>query len=416
MDFIILTLRIILLSCTGNISCLQFRRETIRGCRQSLESLKEGISCPVNKSEWEARAQAMQCEMYLQNCTHKSFFVYHCLINPWSNGTIEVCAPMVKILGNRCAEFNIGGKIVQSNYEKTCQLCPFRYNSSESYKYQECYKLAKKPELTTIQSTSSKELTHITVGGKPNNVSYSRNNTQKPGSGFKEQNTVIIVVTLACVTFFLICAIAFYSIRKIRRCKRKETRENTNPREVETEESPLNETDEEKPSSSKVTIEGGAIKNPLHMRTHFLKDICKMENCEGGMDVLKEKIVQSPHFHMYNKYMSKTSFQGRSVTGNWREDIGIKAAAVIFKLKIYVHQSNENKTTVFFPKDSDTAKWMSISVDKEGHYNHLSDWTTLNEDEAKLMFDDIYEIPELLRKKSLIDCLLKDCIGVNNLM
>lgn len=412
-------MRIILLSYPGKISCLQFRRTAIGGCSQFLESVKEGFSCPVNKSEWDARAQAMHCEMYSQNCTDKSSFVYHCLINPWSNGTIEVCAPRVKILGKKCAEFNIGGKLVQSHYQKPCQLCPYRYNSSESYKYQECYKLAKKPELTAMQASSSKELTYNIIGGKPNNVSYSRNHKQKPGSGYEEND--ILFIAPVCVMIIVIIILALILNRKIRQTKRKPIDNerqndlsnkvdeeripclngNTNPTEHETDENHLKKTDEERPTSSKVSIEGGVLQNPLHMRSHFLEDICKMENCEGGMDVLMKKILQSPYFKIYNEYMSKTSFQGRSVTGNWREDIGIKAAAVIFSMKIYLYQSNENKTTVFFPKDSDTAKWMSISVDEEGNYNHLSDWTTINKDEAKLMFDEEYEIPDILLKEDV---------------
>ncbi|XP_062611682.1 uncharacterized protein LOC134273502 [Saccostrea cucullata] len=168
-------LRVILLTCPGTISCLQIRRAAIGVCDHSLESVQEGFVCPVNKSEWEKRAQVFHCETYSQNCTDKSLFVYHCLINPWSNGTIEVCAPRIKIFGKKCAEFNIGGARVQTNYKRTCQLCQKRYYSSEGYKYQECYKMDD-VQKSTMKKTSHTSWFKISSAGEDQ---YIRNTTNQ---------------------------------------------------------------------------------------------------------------------------------------------------------------------------------------------------------------------------------------------
>ncbi|XP_062586688.1 uncharacterized protein LOC134248293 isoform X2 [Saccostrea cucullata] len=64
---------------------------------------------------------------------------YHCVINPWGNLTVEVCAPATQILAGFCAEYNEGGGKIQDYYEKTCSTCKRKYLSTDAYKYPECY-------------------------------------------------------------------------------------------------------------------------------------------------------------------------------------------------------------------------------------------------------------------------------------
>ncbi|XP_062571141.1 uncharacterized protein LOC134233137 [Saccostrea cucullata] len=76
-----------------------------------------------------------------QNCTEKTNFKYHCVLNEWGNRTVEVCAPETHIIGAACAEFNTGGQFIQEHYRSgvKCTTCPFLYMSTEAYKYKECY-------------------------------------------------------------------------------------------------------------------------------------------------------------------------------------------------------------------------------------------------------------------------------------
>ncbi|XP_061169473.1 uncharacterized protein LOC133178796 [Saccostrea echinata] len=64
---------------------------------------------------------------------------YHCVINPWGNLTVEVCAPATNISRGSCTEYNEGGGRIQENYIKICETCRKKYLSTDSYKYQECY-------------------------------------------------------------------------------------------------------------------------------------------------------------------------------------------------------------------------------------------------------------------------------------
>lgn len=66
-----------------------------------METLVEVPHCPQNRKEWDIAAAEKNCESIAtkQTCTESSKFVYHCLMNEWANGTVEVCAPTWFLLG-----------------------------------------------------------------------------------------------------------------------------------------------------------------------------------------------------------------------------------------------------------------------------------------------------------------------------
>ncbi|XP_048736421.2 uncharacterized protein LOC125651731 isoform X2 [Ostrea edulis] len=107
-------------------------------CLESERTLSYVKSCPKSEDEWHQRESAFNCKQYRHTCPS---FVYHCTFSEFANATLEVCAPVVSILGNRCMEYNIGGKIIQDAAGWNCSSCPFAYNSTNAYKYQECYKV-----------------------------------------------------------------------------------------------------------------------------------------------------------------------------------------------------------------------------------------------------------------------------------
>ncbi|XP_062570890.1 uncharacterized protein LOC134232886 [Saccostrea cucullata] len=123
-------------------------------CLATCPTIKTVKSCPVNKEEKEERERLLACEKINQNCTEAAKFKYHCLMNERGE-LVELCAPMVCILGRVCAEFNLGGGLIQELHTKNCKNCPFLYDSSTLFEYQECF-----PHSTYTKRKYSKEKTH----------------------------------------------------------------------------------------------------------------------------------------------------------------------------------------------------------------------------------------------------------------
>jgi hypothetical protein len=69
-------------------------------CEYSKTTRREVEKCPSDEISWKEAASKKNCSRYAKNCDGK--IAYHCLINPWQNLTVEVCAPETLIrAGNR---------------------------------------------------------------------------------------------------------------------------------------------------------------------------------------------------------------------------------------------------------------------------------------------------------------------------
>ncbi|XP_062579615.1 uncharacterized protein LOC134241602 [Saccostrea cucullata] len=108
-------------------------------CLESLNTKRETSACPRNNVEYNVRAKAMACDKVQQDCTSPQKFKYHCVLNVWGNATVEVCAEEKIIVGRKCTEYSHGGAFLQEHYENSCTSCPYLYNSSDVYLYQECF-------------------------------------------------------------------------------------------------------------------------------------------------------------------------------------------------------------------------------------------------------------------------------------
>ncbi|XP_048739252.2 uncharacterized protein LOC125653717 [Ostrea edulis] len=141
MDKKIVFLATIMLLVTSKTKVYSAR---ISHCFNPSSTFKHGRSCPKDYSGWKKASEKLSCEKYDSRCHDNQHVAYHCVINAWINATIEVCAPVVSIVGNCCAEFNVLGGIIQENYHASCgnstTPCPFYYMSDKAYKYQSCYK------------------------------------------------------------------------------------------------------------------------------------------------------------------------------------------------------------------------------------------------------------------------------------
>ncbi|XP_062604833.1 uncharacterized protein LOC134266628 [Saccostrea cucullata] len=122
---------------------------TVLSCPVSVPTISYVSYCPKSQEEWENAAERKNCESIavIQNCTDRSRFQYHCLMNHWKNATLEVCTPIFYLQGY-CAEYNIQMKQVAEIYDEGFEClkfngthkCPRRYPSNEAYKYQRCYR------------------------------------------------------------------------------------------------------------------------------------------------------------------------------------------------------------------------------------------------------------------------------------
>lgn len=63
-------------------------------CSASLPTVRVVQTCPQNEAELSRAQQQKKCEHLAkyQKCTQPDKFKYHCLLNAFSNETIEVCA------------------------------------------------------------------------------------------------------------------------------------------------------------------------------------------------------------------------------------------------------------------------------------------------------------------------------------
>lgn len=63
-------------------------------CSASLPTVRVVQTCPQNEAELSRALQQKKCEHLAkyQKCTKPATFKYHCVLNAFSNETIEVCA------------------------------------------------------------------------------------------------------------------------------------------------------------------------------------------------------------------------------------------------------------------------------------------------------------------------------------
>ncbi|XP_062587127.1 uncharacterized protein LOC134248745 isoform X2 [Saccostrea cucullata] len=179
-------------------------------CRASLNSTCSVSECPQNKEEFEAAARRKKCHQF--NYVNCKPLKYHCILNENLTGLIEVCTPQRYIQYGRCAIFEERFHGIGITYKQNCTYsdnpCPSIYNSTESYKYSQCFKLVNN---STGLYTKTKN-DHCKV-------------SEKKTSSFPIWIIIIIVVVLfvVAVTFALIYIICRY--KKNKRNKRRQEKE-----------------------------------------------------------------------------------------------------------------------------------------------------------------------------------------------
>ncbi|XP_061169229.1 uncharacterized protein LOC133178541 [Saccostrea echinata] len=124
----------ILISMEREVQCSNLDAEF---CGVSKLTREVVTICPTDEDAWRVASERKQCSSYAGKCTRN--LTYHCVINPWQNLTLEVCAPSTRIRAGHCAEYNKRGGKIQEFYLQNCKTCLKDYMSNEAYKYKECY-------------------------------------------------------------------------------------------------------------------------------------------------------------------------------------------------------------------------------------------------------------------------------------
>ena len=57
--------------------------------------------CPKTEEEWKKAGERKNCSRYAHHCTDPEKLLYHCVVNPYLNETLEVCAIRKNIIGGK---------------------------------------------------------------------------------------------------------------------------------------------------------------------------------------------------------------------------------------------------------------------------------------------------------------------------
>nr|XP_022295159.1 uncharacterized protein LOC111105268 isoform X2 [Crassostrea virginica] len=110
-------------------------------CPPSADSVSVIESCPMNSVEWNQRALLKNCSMYPQTCFKQ--LEYHCILGPYGNESLEVCAPNTWLAEDFCPSYNIKQQRILEQFDCTSLIsdCPrSQYYSRSILNYTGCLK------------------------------------------------------------------------------------------------------------------------------------------------------------------------------------------------------------------------------------------------------------------------------------
>lgn len=174
--------------------------------------------CPVSEEEWRRAETRKNCAEHANKCSEPDKLVYHCVIDPYVNQLIEVCAYPRNIVLGHCTDYSINGNLIEPNQRTNCKTftekpCPDFYRSTEAYNYPGCYNLTKKATTVIYNSKSTSNLEHVeititsTVSTSTCNMS-TNSSINMPGNG-KDTSNGVTGIAIA-VTFAAAAAVAIF--------------------------------------------------------------------------------------------------------------------------------------------------------------------------------------------------------------
>lgn len=130
-------------------------------CDDSDSTIEIVQFCPTSEQTFKDAAEKKNCAAIPNKCES---FVYHCVRNRQKNALIEVCAPWLYIVDHVCGTYHEEFHSIRRT-EEPCNArdnCPYRYKSTDQFKYQSCYQLASSstvPAITTHHRYTTMETT-----------------------------------------------------------------------------------------------------------------------------------------------------------------------------------------------------------------------------------------------------------------
>lgn len=70
-------------------------------CEVTRSTVQVVDGCPDSKKSWKEAAEKKRCDVPAKQCSDPERLVYHCVINPYFNQTLEVCAYAQNIVQGR---------------------------------------------------------------------------------------------------------------------------------------------------------------------------------------------------------------------------------------------------------------------------------------------------------------------------
>lgn len=154
-------------------------------CHVSRSTVQIVDDCPNTEETWKRAAMKKNCGAYASQCSEPEKIEYHCVINPFINETLEVCAYAQNIVLD-----------------------------------QDCYDLTKKTALVTVDRESTIKVP--TVIYQASNLS-----TKRDISGFEGRITIILLVLPTVLTLMLVGFHIFGIYYRVKQHNRPTTYEET---------------------------------------------------------------------------------------------------------------------------------------------------------------------------------------------
>ncbi|XP_078318991.1 uncharacterized protein LOC111101277 [Crassostrea virginica] len=178
---------------------MQITEASTYSCSISRQTVRVVDRCPESEEEWKEAAERKNCSAFAHHCNNPEKLLYHCVVNPFINETLEVCAIRKNIVGGFCTEYSILGNVNQPNYKRNCRTfisnpCPIFYLSNTAFKYPGCYELKMTPAPVTDSSASSSSSSKTEIA---DTLSKSYSNMKEDGnSDSSETGPEIIIIPI----------------------------------------------------------------------------------------------------------------------------------------------------------------------------------------------------------------------------
>ncbi|XP_056014868.1 uncharacterized protein LOC125677558 [Ostrea edulis] len=190
-------------------------------CPHPTSTMEHVNNCPDSKYTWDLAAERKGCHRIFDNCLGlpKQDLKYHCLINPFLNETVEVCAPSRRMFGGFCPEYSTRAEGVQENFDIDCKKfqssCPITFMSTEAYKYQECYTMINR---RTTQSATEKPLKSHSERTSSTSSSDTKTNAEH---ATYVMSIVLGTIALVVVVLIFMLTLWYCSRKRKQLCKRR---------------------------------------------------------------------------------------------------------------------------------------------------------------------------------------------------